>query len=176
MRHLIDLIAESEKLPSKKPITEAPELLEEGVRDQIEAIVDRVLGLFSPNHVTYAAACGAIDHVNELTGGKTYFSYTKDELMIGGKLAKETAATVVGVSLALSKVAALGLPITAAIVAAATSIVAASIARIGMSKRSMVKMQADRAIERSPAPVKKERSVEDEFNELLGNIDRLTTK
>lgn len=173
MRNFIDMLNESTET---KPVIVESELLEEGVRDQIEAIVDRVLGMFSPKLVTYEAACNAIDRVNALTGGSAYFSYTKDQLLIGGKLAKEVAGTAVGVSLALAKIHALGLPLTGAIVAATTALVGTNVARITMSKRQMVKQQADRHAERSPAPAPAKPSVDDEFATLLKNIDRLTSK
>jgi hypothetical protein len=169
MRKYIDILNES--APAAKPVIVESEVLEEGVRDQIEAAADSVMKLFHPKHVSYEAACRAIDHIEQVTHGKGYVSYTKDQLVLGQKLATEIAGTVVGVSLTLDKLTALGVPLTAGITAAAASFVGLNIARITGAKRKMVAKQGER-YQASPAPANRD----DTFESIMSNIAGMRRK
>lgn len=157
MRKYIDILNET-LAADATPVNE-PEMLEEGVRETLEAIVDKTLKLFSPRHVSYEAACAAIDKVNAITDtklGKPYMSYTKDDLMVGGKLVQDVAATVVGLSMTLTQVQHLGMDVTSQLVAAASAAVAFGLVHSSNGKRALTMDQARRygvdTAAKSPAP------------------------
>lgn len=182
MRKYIDILNESLTTepvlhtPMESARKAPPAMLEEGVRETVEGMVDKAIKMFSPKHVTYEAACTAIDRINELTDGKGYISYTKADLLIGGKLAQDVAATVVALSLSLAQIHNVGVAITASIVSAAVAAVSYGLVHIRGAKRGTVMGQAARAEARSPAPVARDKSDSDSYDAILANVAGIMKK
>ena len=138
MRDLINIISEADN-----PI------LEEGIRDTVEQVVDTILGKISTDHITYAQACMAYDRLLTLVGDESKLPYTKEEMAIGNSIVKESASVIVTLWFTLSRLYEMNIPLTAALIGAAVAAISTGRIHIGNTKRDITVSRSDREYRKS---------------------------